>query len=135
MLRTTQISSDRPLPDRAEHLEAGAAIASCLRIGLLLLTLAVVSVAPTGVWAQSLDDLRASGVIGERFDGYVVARDASAAEAAASINAKRRQIYEDRAETESATIDQVGRIYAQQIMQKAATGTWFLTEDGTWLQK
>ena len=44
--------------------------------------------------AQSLDGLRASGAVGERFDGYAVARDSSAAGVVSQVNAQRRQIYE-----------------------------------------
>ena len=44
--------------------------------------------------AQSLEDLRVSGVAGERFDGYVSARDPDAKIFADQVNAKRRQIYE-----------------------------------------
>jgi hypothetical protein len=87
------------------------------------------------VAAQSLDELRASGAVGERYDGLAVARDASAAAAVAQINAKRQEIYAQRATAEGVPADQVGRVYAQEILQKAPAGTWFLAPDNTWKQK
>lgn len=85
--------------------------------------------------AGSLEDLRASGALAERFDGYVVAREASAQGEAKEINAKRQEIYEERASAEGVDAEAVGRLYAKQIFSKAPAGTWFLGEDGKWYQK
>ena len=89
--------------------------------------------------AQSLDSLRASGVVGERFDGLVVLREANApAEVRAmvkEVNAKRSRIYAQRAKEQGVPPDQVGRVYAKEIFQNAPKGTWFLGEDGRWTKK
>lgn len=89
--------------------------------------------------AQSLDSLRASGVVAERFDGYLVLRGkdapASARATVDEVNQKRRQIYAERAAEQGVPPDQVGRVYARQIFQEAPTGTWFLDESGKWVQK
>ena len=86
--------------------------------------------------AQSLDQLRASGVVGERFDGLLVARQGGAPQGVINdVNARRSQIYADRAKQQGVSPDQVGRVYAQQIMQQAPAGTWFLDEAGNWRQK
>jgi uncharacterized protein YdbL (DUF1318 family) len=102
-----------------------------------LLLVATVS-APPAV-AQSLDELRRSGVVGERYDGLVVLRDRNAppavARTVAQVNAKRSQIYEKRAKQQNVPVGQVGRIYAKEILQKAPKGTWFLGENGKWTQK
>ncbi len=88
---------------------------------------------------QTLDELRSSGVVGERFDGLAVVRDtgASAKVSAmvADINAKRQQIYDQRAKEQGVPADQVGRVYAQEIFQQAPPGTWFLGADGRWTKK
>ena len=76
--------------------------------------------------ADVLDNLRATGAVGERFDGLLELRDASAQGAAAKvkeINAKRRKIYEKRAAQDGASLDQVGAIYAQEIMEKVSKDT------------
>lgn len=89
--------------------------------------------------AQSLDELRASGVVGERYDGLAVVRDAGASaqvrSLVAGVNAKRRQIYAKRAAEQSVPADQVGRVYAEEIFRNAPPGTWFLGEDGRWVKK
>ncbi len=86
--------------------------------------------------AQSLDALRASGVVGERFDGLLVARQGNAPQGVINeVNAKRSRIYADRASQQGVSPDQVGRVYARQIMQQAPAGTWFLDEAGGWRQK
>lgn len=86
-------------------------------------------------YAQSLADLRKSGAIGERFDGYVEARDGGARAFADSVNAKRRQEYEKVAAQQGTGADQVGRIFAQKIIGKLPGGTWYLPEGGGWQQK
>jgi uncharacterized protein YdbL (DUF1318 family) len=85
--------------------------------------------------AQSLDQLRASGAVGERFDGYAQALQSSAAGTVDQVNAKRRQIYADRAASEGVAADQIGRVYAKQIFSKAPPGTRFLQENGAWITK
>lgn len=85
--------------------------------------------------AQSADDLRASGAAGERFDGYMEARDPSAASAVSAINAERRAVYAKRAQEQGISPEQVGRVYAQQILSRAAPGTWVKTESGQWIRK
>lgn len=91
---------------------------------------------PVGIsWAQSLDDLRVSGVVGERFDGYLVARDPSAKGFVDRVNAKRRQIYASRAAAQGVTAQEVGMVYAKGILDDAPAGTWFQAPNGAWRQK
>lgn len=89
--------------------------------------------------AQTLDALRKSGVVGERYDGLLMLRDSNASgdvrKLVKSVNAKRTAIYKKRAQQEGVPVDQVGRVYAQEIFQKAPRGTWFLGENGRWTQK
>lgn len=97
----------------------------------------VVSFAVGASQAQSLDAVRASGAVGEQFDGYATVRDGGADVKALvdTVNAKRRAIYEQRAAAQGVAADQVGRVYAEKIMQKAPAGTWFRDESGNWSQK
>lgn len=85
--------------------------------------------------AQDWKSLRASGALGERYDGFLVARDSSAANVAAEINKQRRELYIDRAAEQGTTVDQVGRIYFQENLPRLPNGTWILLEDGSWVQK
>jgi uncharacterized protein YdbL (DUF1318 family) len=109
------------------------------RLGGLVfaMSLLLALIAPSA-GAQSLDDLRASGAIGERYDGYVVVRDANAAGAnkvAKEVNAKRRALYEERAAAQGVKPADVGLVYAGQIMKQAPGGTWFQDANGNWRQK
>ncbi len=88
--------------------------------------------------ADVLDNLRATGAVGERFDGLLELRDAKAKGAVAKvkeINAKRRKIYAKRAAQDGASPEQVGAVYAQEIMEQAPRGTWFLGNNGKWIRK
>jgi len=86
-------------------------------------------------WADQLDDLRASGAVGEAFDGFARARDGSAQAFVNNLNEQRRAIYVKRAKDQNVSVDQVGRVYAAQILSKAPKGTWILGENGSWTQK
>lgn len=89
----------------------------------------------TPAYADQLDSLRASGAVGEAFDGFARAREASANAFVKQLNDQRRSIYAKRAEAQGVSADQVGRVYAAQIIQKAPKGTWLLGENGQWAQK
>lgn len=108
-------------------------------LALLALSLPAVALGAPPAAAQSLDELRSSGVVGERYDGLAVVRDAGASPQVraqvADVNAQRRKIYAQRAAEQGAPADQVGRVYAQEIFRNAPRGTWFLGEDGRWVQK
>ncbi len=51
------------------------------------------------------------------------------------INAKRKALYQKRAAAEGAPVEQVGKVYAREVFKSAPSGTWFLQENGQWLQK
>jgi uncharacterized protein YdbL (DUF1318 family) len=85
--------------------------------------------------AQPLDAQRQSGVIGERYDGFVVAREASAEAMASKVNAERTRLYQQRAAKQGVSVEKVGQVYAKKIFEQAPAGTWFLTEKGSWIRK
>jgi len=88
---------------------------------------------------RPLDAPRAAGLVAERYDGYAVVRESGApADVQAlvdQVNAERRALYQERAAVEGAPVEEVGKVYARQIMTAAPAGTWFLGEDGNWVQK
>lgn len=108
-------------------------------ITLLAVALCTVALGAPPVGAASLDELRGAGVVGERFDGFAVVRDAGASAQIRAqvdkVNAQRRQIYAKRASEQGVPAGQVGRVYAQEIFRSAPKGTWFLGEDGRWTEK
>jgi uncharacterized protein YdbL (DUF1318 family) len=106
---------------------------------LLAVSLFTITLGAPPATAQTLNQLRASGAVGEKFNGLAVARDAGASAqiraTVADVNKKRREIYAKRAAEQGVPADQVGRVYAKQIFEKAPKGTWFLGENGRWTQK
>lgn len=95
--------------------------------------------APALAQNRVLDGPRASGAVGERYDGYAVVRDRAQAATlqplVESVNAERRKVYADRAAAERVPADQIGRVYAAEIFRSAPSGTWFLQESGQWTRK
>ena len=116
------------------HMKHRRRLLTLLAVSLFAVTLGALPAA-----AQSLNDLRSSGVVGEKFNGLAVVRDAGASSqvraTVADVNAKRRRIYAKRAAEQGVPADQVGRVYAKQIFRKAPAGIWFLGEDGRWSKK
>jgi len=104
--------------------------------GAVLAALLLFSVAPPA-GAATLDDYRAQGIIAERFDGLVEVREASpdAARLVEEINAKRLDIYRQRAASQGVPVEEVGKIYAQEIAGKAPAGTYFRRPDGSYVRK
>lgn len=88
--------------------------------------------------AQSLDAARSSGMVGERFDGYAVARDNATPAVrtlVTNVNSQRRKIYANRAREQNISVDAVGKLYASQIVAKAPKGTWIQLQSGAWQRK
>ncbi len=108
-----------------------------LSIMVALPVAAAAALFPVAAGAQSLKALRASGAVGEGYDGLARVRkaDGGAQSVVDAVNAKRRAIYAARAKEQGTTADQVGRVYARQILTKAPAGTWFLKESGKWVRK
>jgi hypothetical protein len=126
---------------------AGATIMTTLATRLSRLTRrAIIGLAlaalflPFAASAQDadLDQLRAQGIVAERFDGYVMVREGGDGATRATVdrvNGERRAIYDQRAAEEGVSSAEVGKVYAAQIFKKAPAGTWFLNADGSWIQR
>lgn len=113
-----------------------ADIARAVTRALLAVVVLVLAALPAA--ASSLDDYRAQGVIAERFDGLVEVRGSAPPEAVRlvdEVNAKRKAIYQQRAESQNVPVVEVGKIYALEIAGKAPTGTYFRQPDGSFVRK
>ncbi len=107
------------------------------RIFLIALALLIAPAALQPAVADQLDELRTQGQIGERFDGYAEARGGASDAARAlvkKVNAQRREIYQKQAKKQNISVDQVGRVYAERIIEKLPKGAWVRTEEG-WQQR
>jgi hypothetical protein len=110
------------------------------RTVLALFAVLVAAVAlPDPADAQGLDQFRKDGVIAERFDGYVEIRvdnpPAAARRLVDQVNAKRRDVYQTRAAEQNVSPTAVGKVYAEQILQRAPKGTYFKQPNGSYVRK
>lgn len=105
----------------------------------LFVMIAMIMTLPNAAEANDLDQFRAQGVIAERYDGFVELRTGDAPAAARAlvdeVNAQRRQLYQERAAAEDAPVDEVGKVYAERIVQRAPVGTYFRQPDGSYIQR
>ena len=127
------------MPDHTETSNGlGGGVASLRFIVIAMLMIFGLSLLTPPASAQSLDAARASGMVGERFDGYAVARESATPavrQMVDRVNRERGDIYARRAREQKISPDQVGKFYAAQIVAKAPAGTWVLSSTGVWSRK
>jgi uncharacterized protein YdbL (DUF1318 family) len=96
---------------------------------------ALAAAAPAAAQTPAVDSARASGVVGERYDGYVgVVGNASAAVRGqvARINIQRRSLYSNLAASKGASPQDVGVTAGCQLLARVAVGEAYMWADGTW---
>jgi uncharacterized protein YdbL (DUF1318 family) len=100
-------------------------IASFWAIALLVLSVAV---GATPAVADALDDAKAAGQVGERYDGYlgVVKDSASARALVADINAKRKAYYAKIAAKNGATVEATAAIAGAKLVKGAPSGQYVM---------
>ena len=107
-----------------------------LRIGAILLALCL-SALPAA--AQSLDQAKAAGQVGERIDGYVGVVDANAPgdirALVDEVNAERQAKYAEIAAERGIAVQAVAQIAGQKLIGRAPGGQYVLGADGQWRQK
>lgn len=109
-----------------------------LVFGALLAACVVFSAALPAGAASTLDEYRAQGIIAERYDGLVEIRSQGTPDAerlVKEINAKRLEIYNQRAASQHVPVEEVEKIYAAEIAGKAPAGTYFKKPDGSYARK
>ena len=102
-----------------------------------LLILALLA-APAAAQTPALDAARASGVIGERYDGYIaVAGPASAAvrSQVASLNIQRRSLYSRLAASKGVSPQDVGIAAGCQLLARVGVGEAYMWTDGAWRRR
>ncbi len=113
------------------------------RIGDAIATVALVTVlgllAAGPARAGALDDAKAAGHVGERFDGYLglVKGDApdSAKTLVKDINAKRKAHYAKIAKADQIETAVVAAITGEKLLDRAKSGHWVLPSAGAkWRQ-
>ena len=109
-----------------------------LRFAGLALALLAVPVAATAQSSPIVASSRASGIVGERFDGYLgfaAAPSPALRSQVDAINIRRRSLYSSLAVRRSATPRDVGVAAACQLMQSVAAGEVYMLNDGVWRRR
>lgn len=106
----------------------------------LALLLGVLSLALSGlVFAQSLDQAKAQGLVGEKLDGYIAAvvpnPSPEIQALIQSTNDGRRKAYADLAQRNGITVEQVGILSAEKLQASARGGEYIQTPSGQWQRK
>lgn len=101
----------------------------------ILSTVAVLWAMPA--FAVDLHEARASGMVGEKADGYVqaIARSTEASELAAEVNAKRKAEYMRISKENGQPVDVVAKLAAAQIISGLAAGEMYQDASGNWKKK
>ena len=102
-------------------------------LGMMLMGPSVTS----SVFALSLDEAKAKGLVGEKSSGYLGAVNPSNAEALAlieDVNQKRRQAYEDIAKRNRTNVQAVESLAGEKAIQNTKPGN-FVEGPGGWTKK
>jgi uncharacterized protein YdbL (DUF1318 family) len=104
-----------------------------------LLTLALVTVAvAAAAQTPQVDAARQTGIVGERYDGYLgIAGAASPAlrSQAAAINIRRRSLYSNLAASKGVAPQEVGITAGCQLLARVQVGEAYLLADGAWRRR
>jgi len=104
-------------------------------IGALVLILLLIG--PMPLFALSLDEAKAKGLVGEKANGYlgvVASGDADAQALSNDINQKRRQIYQDIAHRNKTNIHEVETLAGEKAVNNTKPGN-FVESHGSWVRK
>ena len=100
--------------------------------------LALMAAVPAAAQTPAIDAARASGAVGERYDGYVgVAAPVSAAVRSqlTSINIQRRSLYSRLAASKGASPRDVGITAGCQLLARVSVGEAYMLGDGVWRRR
>lgn len=88
------------------------------------------------VFALELDSAKATGLVGEQENGYLgaVVESAEVITLINDINAKRKAKYQELADKNNITLEQVEKLAAKKAYEKTESGH-FLRSNGKWVKK
>jgi len=90
-------------------------------------------------FAQSLDEAKATGLIGEKRDGYIGLVQGSAPPAVVSlvedVNRQRRERYQQIARENGISVDQVAQLAFNKAVEATRSGHFLEDANGRWVRK
>jgi uncharacterized protein YdbL (DUF1318 family) len=103
-----------------------------------LVVLALLAAVPAAAQTPPVDTARASGAVGERYDGYLgVAAPVSGPvrSQVASINIQRRSLYSRLAASKGVSPQDVGVTAGCQLLARVSVGEAYMLGDGVWRRR
>jgi uncharacterized protein YdbL (DUF1318 family) len=103
----------------------------------LLLPAALIA-APLAAQTPAVNAARASGQVGERYDGYmgvVTAVSSAVRSQVATINIQRRSLYSNLAARKGASPQDVGITAGCQLLGRVGPGEAYMLADGVWRRR
>ncbi|MGC6387079.1 YdbL family protein [Ewingella sp. S1.OA.A_B6] len=99
--------------------------------------LASVLLLSTTAFALTLDEAKQQGRAGETLSGYLapVKQDAETLALVTRINEGRKQQYQQVAQDNQVTTNDVAKLAGQKLVSRAGKGEWVKGINGQWLQK
>lgn len=107
------------------------------RLKNLIIVFLVISLLPMSVFALSLDEAKAKGLVGEETSGYLGAVETSAevSELVADINSKRRQKYQEIASKNGTSLSSVEILAGKKAIENTPSGQFVKLPGATWSKK
>jgi hypothetical protein len=106
---------------------------------VLVAALCVVVAHAPAARADALDDARASGLVGERLDGYVGLVDPNAPAAVKTlvedVNKRRAHHYEMIAKKDGTNATAVAALAGAKLVERAPAGQFVMDASGSWKKK
>lgn len=104
-------------------------------IALMVFSTVFLLAQPDAAHAQSLEQAKASGMVGETASGYLAAVKPEGQAVANSINAERRKEYERIAAQNGQPVDVVEKLMGQKLVNRAGAGEMVQDASGRWIKK
>lgn len=97
----------------------------------------VLLLAAVPAFAVDLDSAKRQGLVGEQADGYIgaVRQTPEAAELVRTVNAQRRQSYQDLAKRNGVSVESVATLAGKKLVDRAGRGEYVRDSSGRWVQR
>ena len=105
---------------------------------LIVAAFAIAAAAAADAQTPTVDQARASGVVGERFDGYLgfaAPPSATVKSQVSTINIRRRALYSRLAASKGASAQDVGLTAGCQLLDRLEIGQAYMLADGVWRRR
>ncbi len=89
------------------------------------------------LWAITLNEARQQGLVGETLSGYIapVRQDKEALALVKSINEARASHYQQLADSNNISVDEVAKLAGQKLVTRAQAGECVRGINGQWMRK